>query len=137
LPVGQQRSDVERLRHGIGGELLNVALPADADAATRALVERLVEVTEQLARRCTQLQEALDSRVLIEQAKGVLAERLGVSPDEAFVILRRGARHHRIRIHELAAKVVSSESTPPELAWFVDKGPSQTRWSSASDGRAQ
>ena len=137
MPVGQQPSDVERLRNGIGGELLSVALPEHADAATRALVERLVEVTEQLARRCTQLQEALDSRVLIEQAKGVLAERLGVSPDDAFVILRRGARHNRIRIHELAAKVVSSESTPPELTAFVSNGSNQTRWSSASDGRAQ
>jgi hypothetical protein len=124
LSVGQQRS--ERPPDGIGGQLLRVPLPADSDEATRALIERLVEVTEQLARRCTQLQSALDSRVLIEQAKGVLAERYGVSPDDAFVILRSGARHSRMRIHELAAKVVSSEATPTELVSFVPKGSSRT-----------
>jgi AmiR/NasT family two-component response regulator len=53
--------------------------------------------------------------VVIEQAKGVLCERLGIAPDEAFRILRRGARSHRLRIHDLAAKVVASRETPPEL----------------------
>jgi AmiR/NasT family two-component response regulator len=39
-----------------------------------------------------QLQVALNSRVIIEQAKGVLAQRLRVTPDEAFVTLRHYAR---------------------------------------------
>jgi AmiR/NasT family two-component response regulator len=58
---------------------------------------------------------ALETSVVIEQAKGILAERLAVSIDEAFVLLRRAASSNRSRIHELAARVVSSESTPAEV----------------------
>nr|WP_276611981.1 GAF and ANTAR domain-containing protein [Kineococcus vitellinus] len=53
-----------------------------------------------------QLQEALDSRVVIEQAKGVLAERHGVPPDEAFARLRALARGRRRRLREVAQEVV-------------------------------
>ena len=72
--------------------------------------------------RCEQLETALRSRVIIEQAKGVLCERLRIAPDEAFGILRRGARSHRLRIHELATKVVASRETPPELDWPSSAG---------------
>jgi len=53
-----------------------------------------------------QLQVALNSRVIIEQAKGVLAERLRVTPDEAFVILRRYARDHNHPLTELSGDVI-------------------------------
>ena len=53
-----------------------------------------------------QLQRALNSRVIIEQAKGVLAERLRVTPDEAFVKLRRYARDHHHPLTELAGDVI-------------------------------
>jgi AmiR/NasT family two-component response regulator len=46
------------------------------------------------------------SRVIIEQAKGVLAERLRVTPDEAFVILRRYARDHNHPLTELSGDVI-------------------------------
>jgi hypothetical protein len=119
LQVRERVREVDRRDVAIGGHLLNVALPSDADDATRALVERLVEVSESLAVRCAQLQEALDSRVVIEQAKGVLSERLGVAPDDAFVVLRRAARSNRIRIHDLARRVVASRATPRELVPYV------------------
>jgi AmiR/NasT family two-component response regulator len=54
----------------------------------------------------------LESRIVIEQAKGVLVERLALGPDEAFEILRRAARSQRRRIHDLAADVVTSRDTP-------------------------
>ena len=53
-----------------------------------------------------QLQYALDSRVVIEQAKGALAARLGVDPDEAFEVLRRQARSRRTKIHDVAAEIL-------------------------------
>ncbi|MDT7842942.1 GAF and ANTAR domain-containing protein [Streptomyces justiciae] len=53
-----------------------------------------------------QLQEALSSRVRIEQAKGMLAERWGVRADDAFVALRQFARRHRLPLGEVASAVI-------------------------------
>lgn len=80
-----------------------------------AEVERLVELARSLVERNAQLQQALDSRIVIEQAKGVLSERLGLGTDEAFLLLRRAARNNRLRIHALAGKVVASRETPEEI----------------------
>lgn len=63
-----------------------------------------------------QLQTALDSRVLIEQAKGVLAERRGLDPGEAFDLLRRHARAHNQRLTVLAGAVVDGTTLIDELA---------------------
>ena len=54
----------------------------------------------------TQLQTALNSRVFIEQAKGVIAERLDVDMDEAFLILRDHARTNRRHLSEVAHAVI-------------------------------
>jgi GAF domain-containing protein len=57
-----------------------------------------------------QLQTALNSRVLIEQAKGVIASTDGVSVDEAFARLRRFARDRGLRLHDAADTVVKLKS---------------------------
>src|SRR6195952_2870529 len=75
-----------------------------ADVATVALLQR--RETTQARRQADQLQAALDSRVLIEQAKGVLAPRLNVSPDEAFIVLRRQARDGNRKLVDLANEIV-------------------------------
>jgi ANTAR domain-containing protein len=62
--------------------------------------------------RAEQLQAALDSRVVIEQAKGMLRERLGLPIDTAFQLLRLAARANGAKVHALAAEVVSSFATP-------------------------
>jgi AmiR/NasT family two-component response regulator len=58
---------------------------------------------EQLA---AQLQHALDSRVVIEQAKGVLARAHEVDVSGAFERLRRHARNNHRNLHDVAAEVV-------------------------------
>ncbi len=78
-----------------------------ADAATIGIMNE--RVVREARLRSEQLQHALDSRVVIEQAKGVLAERLEVSPGEAFERLRRHARSHRRGVHSVALEVVDGE----------------------------
>ena len=70
---------------------------------------------EFLLQRVIQLQTALESRVVIEQAKGLLAGRLRLTVDEAFEILRQAARTSGRQLHELAEEIVGSEELPPEL----------------------
>lgn len=53
-----------------------------------------------------QLQYALDSRVVVEQAKGLLAERFGVTPSAAFEALRSYARSHNTKVSALAKSIV-------------------------------
>ncbi|WSY15315.1 GAF and ANTAR domain-containing protein [Embleya sp. NBC_00896] len=75
-----------------------------ADVATIAILQQ--RTIEQAYVDKAQLQAALHSRVVIEQAKGVLAERRQIGLDEAFDILRGHARAHRIRLADLARQVV-------------------------------
>jgi hypothetical protein len=62
-----------------------------------------------------QLEHALASRVVVEQAIGVLTERWRVAPRDAFEQLRRITRSRGLRIHELARQVIDS-CTDPEVA---------------------
>lgn len=78
-------------------------------------VERFRELVASLLEKNQQLQRALDSRIVIEQAKGVLAERYELGIDDAFDLLRGSARNHRLRLHVLAAAVVASRETPDEI----------------------
>jgi AmiR/NasT family two-component response regulator len=77
-------------------------------------VDQRAQIT-QLQERVDQLQTALDSRVAIEQAKGVLMERFALTPGAAFELLRRAARNNRESLHTLAALVTAARTTPPEI----------------------
>jgi len=83
--------------------------------------EALETLVAKLTRQNAQLEEALQSRIAIEQAKGVLAERLQVAPDEAFFFLRRAARSHRLKLHDLARQVVASRQTPEEIREVLER----------------
>ncbi len=71
--------------------------------------------TEFLLERIAQLQTALDSRVVIERAKGVLAERYGVGYDEAFEALRQAARSSRTELKGVAQRTVDDRQTPHDI----------------------
>ena len=62
-----------------------------------------------------QLQEALDSRIVIEQAKGALAQIHRESPDQAFDRLRAYSRRHRARLSAVAHAVVHEPTSVPDL----------------------
>jgi hypothetical protein len=80
-----------------------------ADVATIAILQaRTVEDATLLA---GQLEHALASRVVVEQAKGILAERLGIDPEVAFTRLRRHGREHGLHLAELARRVVDGSFT--------------------------
>jgi transcriptional regulator with GAF, ATPase, and Fis domain len=89
------------------------AAQALADVATVALLQhRAVSEAQTLAE---QLQDALNSRVAIEQAKGVLAAQAGLGMDEAFLQLRGYARAHQRLLTEVAEDVAAGRLTVDRL----------------------
>lgn len=92
-----------------------VIAQALAHAATLALLQN--QATEDAQRLTAQLQGALNSRVTIEQAKGVLSEIAHIGTDEAFVRLRAYARNHNARLTDVAVAVANR--TLPETALAV------------------
>jgi GAF domain-containing protein len=83
------------------GEL---ALVAFTDLAALTIANTMQ--SEQRGELADQLQRALDARVVIEQAKGALVARDGVSPGEAFEQMRRRARAERRRVVEIAREIM-------------------------------
>ena len=73
-------------------------------AAIGLLQERAIRRAEILAE---QLQGALNSRIVIEQAKGATAQLHGVSVDEAFTMIRDYARHHNRRLGDVARTTIT------------------------------
>jgi GAF domain-containing protein len=63
-----------------------------------------------------QFQHALNSRVTIEQAKGVLSERAAITTDEAFSRLRAYARNHNIKLSSLATALVDRTLSDTEVS---------------------
>jgi hypothetical protein len=67
-------------------------------------------------RTARQLQGALDSRIVIEQAKGAVAARLGITPEAAFGLLRGYARQSSRPLAEVAGQAVRGELPAHRLA---------------------
>lgn len=77
-------------------DVASVALAQDRAATDRSAVN-------------AQLQTALSSRVVLEQAKGVLAQQGGLEMPDAFAVLRRYARDHNLRLTDLAQALVTRQ----------------------------
>jgi GAF domain-containing protein len=101
---------------GQGGGLAGGDVPiiqALADVATIGLLqERSIRRGEELTE---QLRDALSSRIVIEQAKGAIAQATGVSVDEAFAAIRMYARRHNHRLADLSHAIVTDLASLPEL----------------------
>ncbi len=82
-----------------------------ADVATVGILQqRAVSASSMLAE---QLQSALHSRVLIEQAKGIIAERAGTDIDSAFDMIRSHARRTGAPLRAVVARVIDGSLRPP------------------------
>jgi GAF domain-containing protein len=87
-----------------------IAAQALADVATVSILHHRAASEAQLVNE--QLSHALNSRIVIEQAKGVLAERTGLDMDQAFSRLRNHARNHNLRLVDVARAVVDGSLKP-------------------------
>jgi transcriptional regulator with GAF, ATPase, and Fis domain len=89
-------------------------IQALADVATIAILqERTIHHREVLTE---QLQGALNSRVVIEQAKGVVAQMYNLDVDDAYGLLRTYARRNRQRLVQVAQVLITDPSSFPDLA---------------------
>jgi GAF domain-containing protein len=104
------------LFHVEAGEMSDadvVAAQALADIATIAILQHRSVLEAQVVN--DQLNHALNSRVVIEQAKGIVAERKGLNMDQAFATLRNHARRHNLRLADVARDVISGTLTAAAL----------------------
>jgi hypothetical protein len=133
-PLATQSVVIRRSPHGgweVGGEstedLTSAMVLADLLAAEippggrPARSDQPLDELAQLRLSVKQLEHALAARVVVEQAIGVLTERQGSSPRDAFERLRKVARSRGRKVHDLAREVVASATDhgvplPPELA---------------------
>ena len=90
-PGEMQKADVE-------------AAQALADVATIAILQHRATLEAQVLNQ--QLQHALNSRIVIEQAKGMVAEREHLNMEQAFSALRNHARNHNLRLVDVAEAVI-------------------------------
>ena len=86
------------------------AAQALADVATIAVLQHRAAIAAHIV--VDQLNHALNSRVLIEQAKGVIAERAGLDMDQAFSWLRHHARNRNHLLVDVAQSVIDGKVTP-------------------------
>lgn len=84
-----------------------------ADLATIAILQDRLVIDDRTI--ISQLQTALETRVVIEQAKGIVAHEADLTMDEAFGRIREHARNNNRRLREVAAAIVSRDLTPPHL----------------------
>jgi GAF domain-containing protein len=80
------------------------AAQAMADVATIAILQHRATLEAQVINE--QLNHALTSRIVIEQAKGIIAEREGLTMEQAFSTLRNHARNHNLRLVDVARDVI-------------------------------
>ncbi len=118
LPMRLRGSVIGALNlfHRDAGKMRQVeieAAQAVADIATIAILQHRATLEAQVVNG--QLNLALNSRIVIEQATGMLAERRDVHVEQAFAALRNHARTHRLRLIDVAQGVIDGTLAPSAL----------------------
>jgi GAF domain-containing protein len=118
LPMRLRGSVIGALNlfHAEAGEMASAdvdAAQALADVATIAILQHRATLEAQIVNQ--QLQHALNSRVVIEQAKGMVAERAGLDMEQSFTALRQYARNHNLRLVDVAESVIGGSLAPSTL----------------------
>ena len=101
------------------------AAQALADVATIAILQHRAALEAQGINE--QLNHALNSRVVIEQAKGMVAEREGLDMEQAFLALRNHARNHNLRLVDVARDVIDGTLAASALARLPTKTQPENR----------
>src|SRR5439155_20246174 len=99
---------------GVMDEADVVAAQALADVATIAILQHREVLQAQVVNE--QLQHALNSRIVIEQAKGMVAERTGMDMERSFARLRQHARNDNRRLVDVARDVIDGKLSPASLS---------------------
>ena len=92
---------------------MSTAAQALADVATIAILQHRATLEAQVLNE--QLQHALNSRIVIEQAKGMVAERTGTRHGTGVLRAADHARNHNLRLVDVAEAVISGALAPPAL----------------------
>jgi len=128
LEEGSQRGHVE-IRAKDGSRFPFAYEAAEVRASSMSYWISVGFVNPQLLEKVQQLERALYSRVAIEQAKGVLSGRYGVGLDAAFDALRRTARSRRMKLQDLARRVVDEPQTPAGIERHLAADGNRIEWS--------
>ena len=115
-----------RLRGAVLGAFnLFMTEPGGIDPEAEAVVQSMADVAtigllqqRELDRAHAvegQLQQALQTRIGIEQAKGIISERMGIPMDAAFALLRGYSRNHNRKLHDAARDVVGGTLQASDL----------------------
>ena len=91
-----------------------LAAQALADVATIAIIQH--QISTDAAVLNAQLNEALVSRIIIEQAKGKISESAGLDMEHSFLLLRRHARNHNLRLTDLCRDIADGVKPIESLA---------------------
>jgi len=91
-----------------------------ADVATIAILQHRAALEAQVLNE--QLHHALNSRIVIEQAKGIIAERQHLNMEQAFSTLRTHARNHNRPLVEVAEAVIEGSISATDLDLSLSKG---------------
>lgn len=89
------------------------AAQAFADVATIAILQHRATLEAQVLNE--QLNRALNSRIVIEQAKGMVGEREGLDMEQSFEMLRNHARNHNLRLADVASDVIAGSLAASSL----------------------